>query len=66
MWKVSVGEERIKSYGYLWYVWNFYSKTEENPILVIGMVEDVKGRGGSGYVVGKDKEVLESWFGGNN
>jgi len=30
------------------------------------MVEDVKGKGGSGYVVGKDKEVLESWFGGNN
>ena len=27
------------------------------------MVEDVKGRGGSGYVAGKDKYVLESWFG---
>ena len=38
----------------------------ERPILIVSMVEDVKGRGGSGYVVGKDKEVLESWFGGNN
>ena len=37
-------------------------KTEENPILIISMVEDVKGRGGSGYVVGKDKQVLESWL----
>ena len=34
-------------------------------LLTVSMVEDVKGRGGSGYVVGKDKEVLESWFVGN-
>lgn len=26
------------------------------------MVEDVKERGGSGYVIGKDKPVLEKWF----
>lgn len=26
------------------------------------MAEDVKGRGGSGYVVEKDKQVLENWF----
>ena len=32
---------------------------------VAKMVEDVKGRGGSGYVVGKEKEVMESWFSGN-
>ena len=37
-------------------------KTEENAILIASMVEDVKGRGGSGYVVGKDKQVLESWL----
>ena len=29
------------------------------------MIEDVKGRGGSGYVVKKDKLVLEEWFGNN-
>lgn len=34
----------------------------ENPILIVSMVEDVKGRGGSGYVVGKDKAVLENWL----
>ena len=28
------------------------------------MIEDVKGRGGSSYVVGKDKKVLESWVRG--
>lgn len=37
-------------------------KTEENAILIASMVEDVKGRGGSGYIVGKDKQVLESRF----
>ena len=37
----------------------------EHPILIVSMVEDVKGRGGSGYVVGKEKEVMESWFSGN-
>ena len=34
----------------------------EHPILIISMVEDVKGRGGSGYVVKKDNLVLEEWF----
>jgi penicillin-binding protein len=37
-------------------------KDVENPILIISMVEDVKGRGGSGYVVRKDRQVLEEWF----
>ena len=37
----------------------------ERPILIISMVEDVKGRGGSGYVVKKDNLVLEEWFGSN-
>ena len=39
--------------------------TVERPILIICMIEDVKGRGGSGYVVKKDKLVLEEWFGSN-
>ena len=29
------------------------------------MVEDVKGRGGSGYVVKKENMVLEQWFKNN-
>ena len=37
----------------------------EQPILIVSMVEDVKGRGGSGYVVEKAGLVLEDWFRGN-
>ena len=37
----------------------------ERPILIISMVEDVKGRGGSGNVVKKDSLVLEEWFSSN-
>lgn len=35
----------------------------ERPILILSMVEDVKGRGGSGYVVEGVRQVLEGWFG---
>lgn len=49
-----------------WFTVFTAESTVERPILIVSMVEDVKGKGGSGYVVGKDKEVLESWFGGNN
>lgn len=40
-------------------------KTTEHPLLLVSMVEDVKERGGSGYVVQKDSMVLENWFAGN-
>ena len=40
-------------------------RSVEQPILIISMTEDVKGRGGSGYVVEKDKLVLEEWFRNN-
>ena len=40
-------------------------KTIENPIMIISMTEDVKERGGSGYVVEKDKVALEEWFRSN-
>ena len=39
--------------------------TVERPILIISMVEDVKGRGGSGYIVKKDRLVLEEWLNSN-
>ena len=39
--------------------------TVERPILIISMVEDVKGRGGSGYVVKKESQVLDDWFNDN-
>ena len=34
----------------------------ENPILLISMVEDVKNRGGSGYVVDHMKAPLGSYL----
>ena len=48
-----------------WFAVFTAEKTVERPILIISMVEDVKGRGGSGYVVKKDNRVLEEWFGSN-
>lgn len=35
------------------------------PVILLSMVEDVKGRGGSGYVVQKDKAVLDTYLNGN-
>lgn len=34
----------------------------KSPLLLISMVEDVKNRGGSGYVVRKDKLILDSYL----
>ena len=48
-----------------WFAVFTAEKTVERPILIISMVEDVKGRGGSGYVVKKDGLVLEEWFSSN-
>jgi len=39
-------------------------KDASRPVLLISMVENVKELGGSGYVVQKDAEVLEEYFGG--
>lgn len=60
--KASKGDTSGTELG--WFAIFTAESTEEHPILIVSMVEDVKGRGGSGYVVQKDKEVLESWFGG--
>lgn len=45
-----------------WFAVFTTDKAEKQPVLMISMVEDVKRRGGSGYVVGKDKMVLQNWF----
>ncbi len=37
-------------------------ETVKKPVLIVSMTEDVKGRGGSGYVVQKERAVLEYWF----
>ena len=47
-----------------WFTILTAEKTAERPILMVTMVEDVKGRGSSGYVVNKTAAVLEEWFGG--
>lgn len=48
-----------------WMVLFTPEKTVNRPIMLVSMTEDVKGRGGSGYVVKKDKRILEFWFGGS-
>ena len=48
-----------------WFAVFTAEETVERPILIISMVEDEKGRGGSGYVVKKDSLVLEEWFSRN-
>ena len=60
--EIKVSKEDTSGTELGWFAIFTAEKTEENPILIISMVEDVKGRGGSGYVVGKDKQVLESWL----
>ena len=60
--EIKVSKEDTSGTELGWFAIFTAEKTEENPILIISMVEDVKGRGGSGYVVGKDKLVLESWL----
>lgn len=40
-------------------------KNISNPIMIVSMVEDVKGRGGSGYVVKKDSQVIDEWINHN-
>lgn len=41
---------------------NVYTTESENPVLLVSMIEDVKDRGGSGYVVDKIRQVLESYY----
>ena len=45
-----------------WFAVFTAEKNVARPILLVSMTEDVKDRGGSGYVVRKDAEVLEQWF----
>lgn len=48
-----------------WFAVMTPDKKNKKPILIVSMVEDVKGIGESGYVVKKDKAVLDKWFGKN-
>lgn len=46
-----------------WFAVFTADETAGRPILIVSMTEDVKGRGGSGYVVERVRRVLEAWFG---
>ncbi len=63
--EIKASKEDISGTELGWFAVFTTEKTVERPILIISMVEDVKGRGGSGYVIKKDKKVLEQWIGGN-
>ena len=45
-----------------WFAVFTAERNAERPILFVNMTEDVKGRGGSGYVVAKTAPVLMEWF----
>ena len=55
--KASKGDTSGTELG--WFAIFTAEKTEENPLMLVSMVEDVKNRGGSGYVVGKARHVME-------
>ena len=42
-----------------WFVLLDADENIENPLLVVSMVEDVQGRGGSGYVVTRVRQIFE-------
>ena len=46
-----------------WFAVFTAEKEAENPLLIVSMVENVKEIGGSGYVVNKDKNALEAYWG---
>ncbi len=57
--KVSVEDTTGTELGWL----AVYTAQEtENPLLLVSMVEDVKDRGGSGYVTDKIRAVLDTYF----
>ncbi len=57
--KASKGDTSGTELG--WFAVFTAEQTVKDPILLVSMTEDVKGRGGSGYVVEKSRQVLESW-----
>ena len=60
--EIKAAEEDASGTELGWVVAFTAEKTEEHPIMIVSMAEDIKERGGSDYVVEKDKEVLDAWF----
>lgn len=63
--EIKASQEDISGTELGWFAVLTPDRNEKKPILIVSMVEDVKERGGSGYVIGKDKPVLEKWFSEN-
>ncbi len=63
--EIKVSQEDTSGTELGWFAVYTAEKTAARPIMIISMVEDVKDRGGSGYVVEKDRLILEEWFLGN-
>lgn len=45
-----------------WFAVFITDKSSASPLLLLSMAENVKERGGSGYVVEKDRTVLEAYL----
>ena len=60
--EIKVSQEDTSGTELGWFAVLTPDENEKKPILIVSMVEDVKERGGSGYVIQKDKPVLEKWF----
>ena len=45
-----------------WFAVYTENREAAKPVLIVSMVENVKGLGGSGYVVNKDKAVLDMYI----
>ncbi len=59
--KASKGDTSGTELG--WFAVFMAESNVERPVLLISMAEDVKGRGGSGYVVSKAKVILDNYLG---
>lgn len=60
--EIKASKEDVKGTELGWFCVFTANKNSNKPILILSMAEDVKGRGGSGYVVKKDRNVLEEYF----
>lgn len=61
--EIKVSKEDTSGTEMGWFSVFTTDRSMEDPILIVSMAEDVKETGGSGYVVKKDRQVLEEWLG---
>ena len=60
--EIKLSKEDTRGTELGWFCVFTTQKDTGTPILLLSMTEDVKGRGGSGYVVNKTNSVLDSYF----